>query len=119
MEERLFLSRLNRYRVLVGKSAVQIDLKLCNASRDHSKDMDEHEFFSHDSPLTGKRKFNDRAKLAGTSASAENIYRGNKLAEGPFWAWFKSAGHHKNMLREAGRAGVGIHEKTWTLMMGS
>lgn len=45
------------------------------AAYEHSKDMVEHEFFSHTSPLTGKKSFPDRLSLVGLDVGyrAENI----------------------------------------------
>ena len=45
---------LNELRMLVGLSPVLIDPKLHLASRDHSKDMVNHKFFAHDSPVKGR-----------------------------------------------------------------
>lgn len=108
----------NQYRVLVGKPALRIDLKLCAAGRDHSKDMHEHKFFSHDSPLKGKETFSRRAQNHGTTANSENICTGRAKAEDAFWGWFFSLGHNKNMVGDAGRIGVGNHEALWTQMFG-
>lgn len=117
-EEARFLTMLNRYRMLVGKAALRIDPRLCDAAREHSKDMHDHDFFSHTSPLPGKRTFGDRAARHKTGASAENIYTGSPEADGPFWGWFGSLGHHRNNLRDGSTFGVGNHGKLWTLMLG-
>ena len=46
---------LNRMRMECGSRPLLIDPKLCEAARGHSKDMRELGFFSHVSPVPGKR----------------------------------------------------------------
>lgn len=104
----------NMYRAMMGKNALRINVALCNATRMHSRDMKEHNFFSHMSPLPGKRTPQDRARMHGTFCSAENIYRGGTTAEGAFWSWFSSLGHHRNMIGPHSQIGVGHHEGFWT-----
>lgn len=109
---------LNRIRIALGLNAVRIDEKLGNAARDHSRDMHTLGFFSHESPVPGKRTFGDRASRAGTSASSENIAQGHPTGEGAIEGWWYSPGHHKNMLGSHGRTGLGRHETTWTQLFG-
>jgi len=112
------LFELNRIRILAGIGALKIDVKLCNAARDHSKDMVELDFFSHTSPVPGKRSVGDRARLAGTSGGAENIAAGQETGGGAIRAWWYSPGHHRNMMGGASRVGLGQHEDHWTQMFG-
>jgi uncharacterized protein YkwD len=114
--EQIWLTNL--YRILVGKTPYKINAKLCEAAREHSTDMEEHKFFSHESPLPGKRTPSDRAQRHGASASGENIYMGSKAPDAAFWAWFGSLGHHKNMLGAYAEIGVGNHDGYWTQMFG-
>lgn len=109
---------LNSVRLLVGLNALAIDVKLCDAARDHSKDMHEHGFFAHESPVEGKRTFGQRAANFGTSASAENIASGQHSGSSVILAWWHSPGHHKNMLRGAGRTALGRFENMWTQLFG-
>ncbi len=95
-----------------------IDVKLCTASRGHSEDMKKHRFFSHTSPVPGKRSFSQRAALAGSSASSENIARGARTGERVIMQWWYSPGHHRNMLGGASRIGLGHHAGFWTQMFG-
>jgi uncharacterized protein YkwD len=104
----------NMYRVMMGRNALKINVALCRACRGHSKDMAEKGFFSHDSPIPGKRSPGDRARLEGTHCGAENIYCGGSKAEGAFWAWFESLGHHKNMMAPHRQIGIGCHGSHWT-----
>jgi uncharacterized protein YkwD len=118
-EEAEGIRDLNRIRLLLGMDALAIDLKLCEAARGHSKDMTERKFFAHDSPVPGKATPWDRARQAGTTASAENITAGASTGAGANKMWFHSPGHFKNMLDSSHRRiGLGNHDKTWTQMFG-
>jgi uncharacterized protein YkwD len=109
----------NEMRAMLGISVLAIDVKLCEAARGHSKDMVEYKFFAHESPVPGKKTPWDRAKLAGTSAGAENIYAGSAKPADPIGAWFHSPGHHVNMLNPGHkRIGMGRHGGHWTQMFG-
>jgi hypothetical protein len=117
-EEALGIFDLNLLRVRVGLNALLIDVKLCNASRDHSNDMRTLGFFAHESPVEGKKTPWERAARAGTSASGENIAAGQSTGEGANRAWWYSPGHHKNMLGGHSRVGLGRSESLWTQMFG-
>jgi uncharacterized protein YkwD len=81
--------------------------------------MREKKFFAHKSPIPGKKNPWERAKLAGTTANAENIFKGNKEGHAANQAWWHSPGHHINMLSpNAKRVGMGVNEKYWTQMFG-
>jgi hypothetical protein len=111
---------LNELRMLIGLGPCLIDPRLCAAARDHSKDMKEKNFFDHLSPVPGKTTPWDRAKLAGTSASSENIHMGSSSGAGANRGWWHSPGHHKNMLSPgARRVGMGVAGTHWTQMFGS
>lgn len=109
---------LNEMRMLLGLAPVLIDPKLHEAARGHSKDMATLKFFSHESPVPGKKTPWDRAKLAGTTASAENIYAGSPSPQAANMGWFLSPGHHVNMFGNHRRCGMGRYEGTWTQMFG-
>ena len=118
-EEATAVRDLNQYRILIGLSPCLLDPRLCLASREHSKDMEQKKFFAHDSPIPGKKSPWDRAKLAGTTANAENIFKGNQEGHAANRAWWYSPGHHINMLSpNAKRVGMGVHGKHWTQMFG-
>ncbi len=110
----------NLWRLLVGLEALELDPKLCEAARDHSKDMAEKGFFAHESPVPGKRTPWDRAKNFRTTASGENIYMGSSDPASANKAWFFSPGHHKNMFGAGhARIGLGCHGDHWTQMFGN
>jgi len=113
------MQALNAMRLMCGLSALEYDPKLCAAATGHSKDMDSLGFFSHESPVKGKKTFTDRARLAGTTASGENIYMGSGSPADALRAWFLSPGHHKNMLNPNNtRQGLGRQGRYWTQMFG-
>lgn len=117
-EEARAILATNLIRNLLGLPALMIDLRLCAAARDHSQDMERLKFFSHDSPVPGKATPWDRAKLFGTSASGENIAAGYRDGAAATTGWFHSPGHHKNMLGEHARIGVGRAGRYFTQMFG-
>ncbi|MEM9481078.1 MAG: CAP domain-containing protein [Verrucomicrobiota bacterium] len=109
---------LNALRLLIGLDPLALDPKLCDASRIHSEDMAKQGFFAHDSPVKGHETPWKRAKVAGTTASAENIYSGSKKPKVANQAWFYSPGHHKNMFGDHKRAGMGLFNNKWTQLFG-
>ncbi len=120
VEEAAAIRDMNRYRMLIGLPPCVIDPRLCKAARDHSKDMVQKDFFSHTSPVPGKKSPWIRAKLQGTTAHAENIYSGNKNGKAANRSWWYSPGHHRNMLNPGSRrVGMGVHGKKWTQMFGN
>lgn len=118
-EEAEGIRDLNALRMLIGLRPVLIDPKLCEAGRDHSKDMKEKGFFAHNSPVAGKETPWKRAGNFGTSASAENIFAGSTSPQAANKAWWYSPGHHVNMLAPGHkRGGMGHFSGNWTQMFG-
>lgn len=105
---------LNHWRIAAGLAPLEIDPKLCDAARDHSKDMERLGFFAHQSPVKGKKEPWDRAKNFGTTARGENIAI-NDSTEAANQAWFFSPGHHKNMFKpDFSVIGLGIQGRHYT-----
>lgn len=117
-QEAIGLEYLNFLRILLGLGPQKIDMKLVEASRDHSADMSKLGFFSHESPVSGKRTPWQRAELHGTTASAENIAAGVSAGKAAIRMWWYSPGHFKNMISGAHRVGLGRHGSLWTQMFG-
>jgi uncharacterized protein YkwD len=117
-EEQAGVRDLNLRRVLLGLPAQRIDLKLCHACRDHSKDMAELGFFAHESPVEGKTTPWDRAARAGTTAGSENIARGARTGPDAIRQWWYSPGHHRNMMGGGARTGLGRFGDHWTQLFG-
>jgi uncharacterized protein YkwD len=109
---------LNMTRLTLGLNPLMIDTALCSAARDHSNDMVANNFFSHESPLPGKRTFGDRAQRFGTKGDGENIAHGAKTGQDAIRMWWYSPGHHKNMLGNYRRVGLGRVNTHWTMMFG-
>lgn len=113
------IDECNRRRLILGLNPLAIDYKLVEASRDHSKDMVEHGFFAHESPVPGKTSPWDRAKNFGTTASGENIAAGYGTGHAATMGWWYSPGHLKNMMGGGHRRiSVGRHQNHWTQMFG-
>ena len=111
---------LNQLRILIGLRPCLMDPKLCAASRDHSKDMAELNFYAHESPVPGKKTPGDRARNFKTTSNRENIYKGIETPQEANRGWWHSPGHHINMLApEVRRVGLGVHGKHWTQMFGN
>lgn len=117
-EEAAGIADLNHLRILLGIGVQRIDVKLCAAARDHSKDMATLGFFAHESPVEGKRTPWMRAERFGTTAGAENIAAGQATGAAAVRAWWYSPGHHKNMLGGGSRTALGRHESHWTQLFG-
>jgi len=117
-EEARAILELNLTRNLLGLGPLAIDPRLCVAARDHCQDMRNLDFFAHQSPVAGKTLPWDRAKLLGTTAAAENIYHGTHDGRVAIEAWFHSPGHHKNMLGQFARVGIGRSGAYFTAMFG-
>jgi len=117
-EEARAILELNLTRNLLGLVPLAIDAKLCAAARDHCQDMRNLNFFAHESPVAGKTLPWDRARRFGTQAAAENIYHGAHDGRVAIEAWFHSPGHHKNMLGNFARVGMGRSGAYFTAMFG-
>lgn len=118
-EEANCIAACNLTRGLLGLRLLEIDPLLCQTARDHSSDMESKGFFSHESPVEGKKTPWDRAKRFNTTASGENIAVGVSQGSAANEMWFHSPGHHRNMLGEHVRIGVGRSGVHWTEMFGS
>jgi uncharacterized protein YkwD len=117
-DERATIQGLNQHRRQQGLAPFEVDAALCRAAKGHSHDMQRMGFFSHDSPVPGKRSFMDRAKLARTSASAENIAKAGN-APAAVAMWMKSQGHRQNILNPNNRRiGIGRSGNYYTTVFG-
>ncbi len=109
----------NKQRVAHGLPPLQVDQQLCLAAADHSRDMENLDFFSHTSPVPGKQSFTDRAKRFGANASAENIARTGGGGAEAVKMWMESEGHRANILNPGQRRiGVGRAGASYTQLFG-
>ena len=98
----------NAERAKQGCAALRTDERLRTAARRHSVDMDQRDYFSHESP-DGTTPW-DRMRAAGYDApAAENIARGYPSPEAVVEGWMNSDGHRANILNcDLKAIGVGV-----------
>jgi hypothetical protein len=121
-EERANVDAVNEYRSLMGLEAVKIDERLLRGARKHSIEMRQRDYFAHDSPTPQLKTPSQRARREGYPGGvSENIALGASDGRQAFWQWYKSSGHHRNMLipthTEMGCGSEKHH--WWTQMFGS
>jgi len=116
------ITLLNAYREALGTLPVEIDARLQQSARRHSKEMVDLGYFAHESPTATEKTHAQRMKNAGylVGAYSENIAAGTSSGRGAFEMWFDSPGHHKNMVH-AGSTGIGVGRwaSTWTQNFGT
>ncbi len=115
-------ARLISYeRAVLGLRPLKLEEKLSNSASGHSADMARMGFFSHTSPVPGKRSFSDRARKAGFRGgpSGECIAAGQSSFSSAYGSWFYSDGHRHIMLAKGPNVlGFGLASKHWTLVTG-
>jgi uncharacterized protein YkwD len=120
-EERSNVEAVNEYRSLMGLEALKIDERLVRGSRKHSIEMRQRDYFAHDSPTPHLRTPNQRAQREGYAGGvSENIALGAPDGRAAFWQWYRSSGHHRNML-QPGHTEMGCGSEKhhwWTQMFG-
>jgi uncharacterized protein YkwD len=110
---------LNMHRMANGRSALAYDLKLEAAIQGHCLHMAQHSFFNHTAPEAVVASPGNRATLCGTTATGENIARGQQSAAMVMRAWRNSPGHNSNMLHSGfRRVGIGEHRYFWGQLFG-
>lgn len=99
----------NRQRSLYGMAEFKYHQNLEVCAQSHSEDMANWDFFSHESPVSGKRTMTDRMSQVGfvNLWMAENIsYHDvsnrtySDLAKSIVDSWMNSPGHRANILNE-------------------
>lgn len=107
-DEQYMLNLVNKERRANGLNALEIDPKLTFMSRRYGQEMITHDFFSHDSPVSGSLL--DRVLRSGVSdgwlLAGENL-AGAPSVEAAFKGLMESPTHKANML-EAKYTHVGI-----------
>ncbi|MBT0769317.1 hypothetical protein KIH74_10325 [Kineosporia sp. J2-2] len=109
----------NDERAAAGCKALKLNSKLTKAAQLHSEDMNENNYFSHDSQ-DGRSPF-DRMSDAGYnfSAAAENIAQGQTSPASVMDAWMNSEGHKANILNcTYTEMGLGWDNNYWTQTFG-
>lgn len=116
-----FVAALNAYRRALGLRPLEIDERLVVASRKHSQEMADLGYFAHVSPVARNRTPGDRARLEGFSGGVgENCLAGRSDGDGAFEAWYRSPGHHRNLVSSGPQLGVGAtpDHGMWTMLAG-
>jgi uncharacterized protein YkwD len=119
-EEMANVRATNAYREALGVLPVELDARLIQAARRHSKEMSDLNYFSHHSPNQAEFDFPKRYRSAGyMQLGSENIARGVTSGDFMFKVWFESPAHHVNMVRpENTSIGVGRWKAYWTADFG-
>jgi len=116
-----FSKHLNGFRSLFGLGLFTMEERLSAASTGHSVDMATIGFFSHTSPVEGKKSPGDRARRAKFQHrwTGENIFVGSASPVSAYNAWFASDGHRFIMFAKGPNLiGIGPHGRHWTMMTG-
>lgn len=126
-EEEKLLGLINDFRAQNGQPALSRNDALDSAALNHSRDMANRGFFSHNTPEGGTP--DQRIAAAGYNFSwwGENIYKsapGDASAQSAFTSWVNSTGHRDNMLGSnfthigIGRANAADGRTYWTNTFG-
>ncbi len=121
-QERAFLDTLNSYRRTLRLPCLEPDERLVRSSRKHSEEMVRLNYFGHISPIAERRTPTDRARLEGFNGGVgENCLAGSVDGKGAFEGWYRSPGHHRNMIGEGPLLGVGatMDRGMWTMVIGA
>jgi hypothetical protein len=100
---------------------LEVDTRILQSARRHSKEMADKGYFAHESPTPSEKTHALRMKNAGYAGGySENIADGTGSGSGAFWMWFDSPPHHKNMVH-AGSTGMGVGKwgSKWTQNFGT
>lgn len=118
---------INAYRRQNGLKPVQLDAKLSNAAKNHSRDLSKWDRISHYGS-DGSNPW-DRVKRTGYNArlAAENVGTGQATFEEVMKGWQESPGHNKNLLlADAEHIGIALitepgteFKSFWTLVLAS
>lgn len=98
----------NAYRAIYGLKTLKYNGNVSFVARAHSRDMAEHNFFSHYS-LNGDAPW-DRARKAGIAfhSFGENIAAGIFMPWDVFDQWVNSPGHREIILSDYNEIGIGL-----------
>jgi uncharacterized protein YkwD len=104
---------VNDYRGQAGCAPVSVESHLTAAAQEHSDDMSQRNYFSHDTPEG--EPFDQRIEDAGySSPGAENIAQGTTTAAQTMQLWMNSSGHRRNILNcSLTKIGVGVATNGW------
>ena len=126
-EERRFVRILNDYRLMLGLPILERDDRLVLASRKHSQEMLDLDYFAHESPVDENRTPGMRAAKEGFSGGVLENCATARDAQGAFDGWYNSSGHHRGLITSrSGQLGIGQSVRQngspgmqWTMLAGS
>lgn len=105
------LELVNQERAKAGAKPLSLDAKLNEVAAAKSKDMAEHNYFSHDSPTYGSPFQMMHSFGVDYRSAGENIAAGQKTPEEVMESWMNSSGHRANILNASyTKLGVGYYE---------
>ena len=114
------VARINQARAEVSLPPLQYNADLSDAARYHAFDMNQDDYFDHDShdrvdgELVYACKWIDRLRAYFPALSAsENIAWGYSTPEAVVTGWLASAGHRRNILGSSWEVGIGINNNVW------
>lgn len=117
---RAVVRAVNDYRMMLGKKALIVELKLSLAAQGHAKYLESvkkvgHNYEGHPDGVTPK----DRCGKAGYGNAnvGENCGRAPD-AQAIVWVWYKAAEHHRGMVMGWEYVGAGNTNEYWVLNFG-
>jgi hypothetical protein len=114
MGEREEFILTNEYRRMYRHRPLALSPKLHNAAREHATEMSKLGYFSHFSPVAGRKTPYDRMKLCGYAFGCSENIALNGAAAGAHDAWLHSSGHHRNLLSPSHTEfGIGNDGRNW------
>ena len=110
---------INAYRDALDLPALEMDPRLLQAARRHSREMVELKYFSPTSPTEATKDAMSRMKAAGfepTGQWSEALARNTKTATETFWGMFDTPPYHQAMASpELTAIGIGRWNTNWTM----
>lgn len=110
---------INAYRDALGLPALELDARLLQAARRHSREMVEQKYFSPTSPNEATKDAVTRLKAAGfepTRQWSEALARNTRSATETFWNMFDIPHYHQAMAStDFSCIGVGKWDSYWTI----
>jgi hypothetical protein len=114
---------VNGYRDMLGLPLLEMDPRLQQAARRHSKEMVELKFFGGTSPTPENKDPTARYKAAGMeppAAWAEALSKNTNAPQQTFWFMFEAPPYHQAMVSpNAVLIGAGKWNATWTVEFAS
>lgn len=116
---------VNEERAKNNLPPMKYSLALSNAARYHAADMDQEDYFLHDTydkvndQLVKQCTWVERIKTFYPTPRAENIAKGFASPETVMRAWMDSAGHRKNILSDYWEIGAGYVNNEWVQDFGT